>query len=214
MNQTIIETAKEMIRLTTPGHLAPEGVYRYFPAAEVSLQEIVSRNGGKITSSEEADEYRYGEKLYHRQIQNKDGEDLSAWTIWSRPDVDIYLEETLIFKLAADPGREGIEAVFELARELVNTSHEKTMARLKVLDTFVPKGFRGILLGGQKTRDVAVNIYKSGGELSQAVFAPYKGTLAYPETEGQAKEYFSRTRRAATVEAYLAVGELIAKELL
>ena len=118
-----------------------------------------------------------------------------------------------MFKPAADPGRPGIEAVFQWAREACQELHDKEVARLLELDKLVPEGFRSVLLG-EKSRQVALNIYRAEGELTQDVFAPYKNTLAWPKTEEETRNYFSRTLCRETVEAYLAVGELIAKDLL
>lgn len=136
-----------------------------------------------------------------------------ALVLPSRGDVDSFAEEVLIWNKGEEPiDTDEIKEIFLQMRSQQEENNALTLKQLEDLDREVPEGFRTLLFS-PKGREVASNLYKNKGVATLTVFEPYRGTLAYPKTEEEAKTYFEK-RRNVSKDAYLLLGELLDKGLV
>ena len=216
--QKALEIAKKMIDAVTAKEITVGKAIGYNPTDEPSQGGIIGAitvRGGKILSEEMCIAQLQGE-MYRIVYRTSAGDDRVAYINSGRVDVDSFFEESLVFNLQDDP-LEGVVALFEEARKQSRDNHERTMKILDELDKEVPPSFRRLIFS-KKSQLVAVNIYRANGELSQAVFEPFRGTLAYPKSDDDAKRYFGKQpewlQHRDTLEAYMLVGQLVADGLL
>ena len=214
-----VEVAKKMKEIITHNKRITVGkAIGYNPADEPShggVLAAIEKNGGKITSQDMCLAQLQGE-MYRVEYVLGDGQERVAYINSGRVDVDSFSEESLIFRLEDDP-KEGVIALFEEARAKLHSGHDEIMEQLKALDHEVPRSFRRLIMH-KPSREVAANLYRAGGKLSQQVFEPFRGTLAYPKSDKAALEFFEKQpqwlEHRDTIEAYMLVGQMVEEGLI
>ena len=216
--QKALEVALAMIAAVSEKKIIVGNALGYNPTCapyQGGLLAAIVDKGGEIVSEEMCISQLQGD-MYRVVYQTEQRENRVAYINAGRVDIDAFVEESLIFNLQDDP-KEEVVALFEAARKQLEDNHKKTMETLRFLDKDVPPSFRRLILN-KDARAVAANLYRANGELSQAVFDPWKGTLAYPRDDIEAKKFFDEqpcwVEHKDTPEAYMLVGQMVAEGLL
>jgi hypothetical protein len=153
--------------------------------------------------------------LIQRVDYEYQGQERVMFLLPIRGDIDSFAEESIVYARGDEPQTpDEIADAFIIARNAKRKHNKEVLRDLEELDSLVPIGFRSILFS-YRSQQVAQNMYEARGVLSKAVFAPYRHTAAYPESDAAAQSYFERfCSPHVTKDAYMAVGKLLSEKNL
>lgn len=211
----IAKEMKVLVQNPSQKQLLPGKALAYYLIEDDSFESVLKKKGIPVTSIVPLEDIGsiMGGAVY-RLKYSVDKKERVALVLPLRIEIDAFAEEVLIYNKGEEPiDTAEIKDSFLQARELEQNKNKIVLNKLEELDKEVPKGFRTLVLS-KKGQAVAKNIYLAKGVLNQAVFEPYRGTLAYPETEEEAVDYFKQRFMFTPLETYLLVGELVAKNLI